>query len=1005
MLPIQTRLTITPWFTATTLEAAEKLVEQDDCLLLHYRNSSAALFSRVDGYCLIKFEKAPKISQGFRPGKTECSICNYPQSLGDHCVHAAVLIINILLEDVNGFGLNLSPAPLLFAESNWQRLCAFMNEQKTSPQILTDPESEQGLIFKTDNFSAHITLSDNSRALLPKAFPHYQFPDSANSINIDKKSVETAWNQLWCSCRSDTETALNQVGSSSKGQEASKSLWTQLCHHLFIEQPEPDWQLQRGSNNLFSLVSGPGDKARLRLTPCRDQTIRLLEQTATMDRISIEGRARAYSKIFFQENGSLTIEPWLKLANGQKVKRLDLEELIFGSHCSLEKNIFHPIDEQEDDFSAKASSLPLFAFAETTRPVTTVTIPALELPAFFDKHLQNILHSQHDYDPALEEFSINDLPDFIEVLDYNEDDDWCYLSARYACAGRHLDLLEIRSLRAKGRQHATGKGKWLQLTNTPLDWLYDLDPQRLETTTQGSRLRLTRLEMMALTSLVPELKLPQTKAKCQQIQSQLENLRGYALAEADIPRHLRPYQQTGLSWLNHLYENGIGGILADDMGLGKTHQALALLQIALRSKTGMAMVVCPASVLPHWQDKIDSFYPELNYTMHYGSKRSFSPATTSTLLLTTYGVLRQDIELLAKHSFNLIFFDEIQYLKNRSTATSKAAYCLNSRVCFGLSGTPVENSLTDLKSIYDLCLPGLLGGNSYFQRTYVTPIEESNDLHRLEVLQRLIRPFMLRRTKSAVLDELPDIIEDIRYCYLSADQQTLYQQSIDHEGQELLTAVSDTAAPFPHMSFLALIQQLKQICNHPCQLAKNTNYDTYKSGKWELFKEILSECLEANLKVVVFSQYTLMLDIIAQYLGDKAIPYTGLRGSTTMDKRQQQVASFNNDPAIKVFCASLLAGGTGIDLTGAQAVIHYDRWWNSAKEEQATARVHRYGQKQAVQVFKFITTGTMEEKIHSLINKKYNLAEDTIQCDDGSILKKLSREEIASILQWTPGAS
>lgn len=1002
MLTIQTRSTITPWFTDKTLDAAGKLLKQGDCLLLHYRNSSAALFPRVNGYCLIKFEKAPQINQGFKLGNTECSICNYPQSLGDQCMHAALLTSNILLEDVTGFGLNLPPAPLLFADCKWRRISDFINEQKSTPRIAVDGAHGHGLVFQTDNFSLQTALNENVRNLLPLMFPNYRFPDSASPSHIDAKSVERAWKQLFDSNRTNNEKELNDVGRISKGQETAKSLWTQLCHHCFIEQPEPDWQLQRNSDNLFSLVSGSGDQPKFRLTPCREQTIRLLEQTGTMNLIDLQGPVRAYSKIYFQEDGSLSIEAWIELDDGLKKPRVELEEFIFGSYCSLEGNTFHKIVEQEDNFSPNTSSLPLFTFAEKISPTTLITIPALEVPAFLDKHLRNILKSQHDYDPTLEHFSINDLPDFIEVLDYNEDDDWCYLSARYACGNRHLDLQEIRAMRAQGRQHATGKEKWLQVKNTPLDWLYDLDPERLESSKDGSHLRLTRLEMMALTSLVPEVKLPDQKDKQQQIRSRLDNLRGKELAEADIPPHLRSYQKAGLSWLNHLYENGIGGVLADDMGLGKTHQALALLRISLRSNAGRSMVICPASVLPHWQDKIDSFYPDLDYTIYYGQQRELSSAKSSSLLLTTYGILRQDIYLLAKYTFNLILFDEIQYLKNRGSATSKAAYLLNSRVCFGLSGTPVENSLTDLKSIYDLCLPGLLGGNSYFQKTYVSPIEETNDPHRLEILQRLISPFMLRRTKNAVLEELPDIIEDIRYCYLSADQQTLYQQSIDHEGMELLTAVSDTATPFPHMSFLALIQQLKQICNHPCQLTKSKRYDKYKSGKWELFKEILSECLEANLKVVVFSQYTLMLDIIEQYLGDMAIPYTGLRGSTTMANRRQQVESFNNDPAIKVFCASLLAGGTGIDLTGAQAVIHYDRWWNSAKEEQATARVHRFGQKQAVQVFKFITTGTMEEKIHSLINKKQNLAEDTIQCDDSSILKKLSRDEIASILRWTP---
>jgi len=276
---------------------------------------------------------------------------------------------------------------------------------------------------------------------------------------------------------------------------------------------------------------------------------------------------------------------------------------------------------------------------------------------------------------------------------------------------------------------------------------------------------------MALTSLVPDLQLPDQQDKRQLIKSLLDNLKSKDLSDADIPAHLRPYQRTGLAWLNHLYENGIGGILADDMGLGKTHQALALLELSLRGGGGPALVVCPASVLPHWQDKIDTFYPSLDYTVYYGPQRTLSSLAASNILLTTYGIMRQDVELLVKYYFGLIIFDEVQHLKNRQNATSKAADRLKCRVCFGMSGTPIENSLTDLKSIYDLCLPGLLGGSSSFQRTYVSPIEERQDSRRLEALQRLIEPFMLRRHKRSVLTELPDVIEDIRHCYLSPDQQ------------------------------------------------------------------------------------------------------------------------------------------------------------------------------------------------------------------------------------------
>jgi superfamily II DNA or RNA helicase len=1000
MLPIKTLIAVKPWFREQTLAKAETLLAQGADLLLHYRRAAAALFPGLNGYCLINFAKAPQIPQGFRIVQAECSICQHRQRVDDHCLHVAALALSLLI-DADGA---LCPAPLLFPDSVWSRLASFLNDQADAARIDRDNEPGEALTFQAAGFSARITLKRGGRALLPIIFSNWQFPAQADDFPFDHAAGQAARDRLLELCRTETELALNAAGRTSQGQKEAAGLWTQLCHQLFLEQPEPEWQLHRGTDQRFSLCTPPPAATGLWLTPRRDQTVRLLEHTGNLGLIIMAGVARAYSRIGFQEDGSLLIEPWLELADGHKERRSDLAGIIFGPYCAPATNTFLRIQEQEDDFSAPATpaGLPLLAFAKKSSPAESITIPAPEVPAFLATHRRAIFSGGHEVDPALAEFSIRDLPDAIEVRNYHEDGDWCYLDAGYSCGSRRLELRDILAARAKGGQHATGGGRWLRIEDTPLDWLYDLAPERLSAERGSATLRLTRLEMMALTSLVPQLKLPAAKKQRRNIKERLATLKGKELAAADIPPHLRPYQRTGLAWLNHLCANGIGGILADDMGLGKTHQALAQLRIVLRGRSGPALVVCPASVLPHWQDKIDSFYPDLDYTVYYGQQRNLAPVTAGGLLLTTYGILRQDSDLLAQCSFGLIFFDEIQYLKNHRNATSKAAARLDGRIRFGLSGTPIENSLTDLKAIYDLCLPGLLGSHGYFQKTYVAPIEENHDQGRLQTLQRLINPFMLRRHKSAVLTELPAVIEDIRTCYLSADQQTLYQQAIANQGRELLAAVNDPAAPFPHLGFLALIQLLKQICNHPCQLAKNVDYQRYDSGKWQLFKEILRESLAAGLKVVVFSQYTSMLDIIEQYLRDRNVPHTGLRGSTPPEKRRRLLASFNSDPTIRVFCASLLAGGTGIDLTGAQVVIHYDRWWNSAREEQATARVHRFGQQQAVQVFKFITAGTLEEKIHHLIGKKQGLAEDAVLSDDGSILKKLSREEISAILQWTP---
>jgi len=265
-------------------------------------------------------------------------------------------------------------------------------------------------------------------------------------------------------------------------------------------------------------------------------------------------------------------------------------------------------------------------------------------------------------------------------------------------------------------------------------------------------------------------------------------------------------------------------------------------------------------------------------------------------------------------------------------------------------------------------------------------------------LGRLIHPFILRRSRSQVLTELPAIIEDDRICELSDDQVGLYREVIGEREKELEELAEGTGT-IPYMNILAVITRLKQICCHPCLVKGCDDPEEYAGGKWDLFVELVSELLAAEIKFVVFSQYTGMLDLIENYLKKARIPFANLKGNMPVAKRQKMIDRFNTDPDCRVFCASLLAGGVGIDLTAAGAVIHYDRWWNPAREEQATARVHRMGQKNVVQVFRLITKGTLEEKIHQLITKKRELATSLIQEDEAGIIKQLDRRQLAELLR------
>jgi superfamily II DNA or RNA helicase len=464
---------------------------------------------------------------------------------------------------------------------------------------------------------------------------------------------------------------------------------------------------------------------------------------------------------------------------------------------------------------------------------------------------------------------------------------------------------------------------------------------------------------------------------------------------------LREYQVLGVNWLRFLAENGLGGLLCDDMGLGKTHQAMALIASLVEQNgiDGPYLVVSPTTVLPHWRAKLRDHAPGLTAVVHHGPQRDLETnLRQGQILLTSYGILRNDAEALAQAPFALAVFDEIQHLKNRGTLGYKAAAGLTADLKLGLTGTPIENSLTELKALFDLVLPGYLGSDARFEARYgVPPDAEVVPRERLEELRRQTSPFVLRRTKEAVLDELPEKIEDLRLCSLSDDQVSLYRKAVEGRGAELAGQLRSGTGPVPYIHVFALLNLLKQVCDHPAlALGELDRADEYSSGKWDLFRELLEESLDSGQKVVVFTQYLGMVNLIQRHLRSLGIDHTTLTGSSR--NRGDLVDRFNNDPDCRVFVGSLKAGGTGIDLVGGSVVIHYDRWWNAAREDQATDRVHRMGQHRAVQVFKLVSEGTLEEKIHAIIERKRRLAESVVKEDDPRLAKLFTREELLELL-------
>lgn len=467
-----------------------------------------------------------------------------------------------------------------------------------------------------------------------------------------------------------------------------------------------------------------------------------------------------------------------------------------------------------------------------------------------------------------------------------------------------------------------------------------------------------------------------------------------------LKSNLRPYQLLGVHWLWFLFQNGLSGLLCDDMGLGKTHQAMGLIDVLHQHEPNVScLIICPTSVLFHWQEKLHKFLPEIHVHTFYGNTRSLTHFhQTRGILLTSYGIARNEIEQLSVIPFDLVVMDEIQVAKNHQSRVYNALVNLQGKMRLGMTGTPLENHLRELKALFDLSLPSYLPSEQDFRNFFVKPIEKEGSLPRRLLLTRLIKPFILRRKKEDVLRELPQKNEEVAHCPLLNQQRKLYNEVIMQQRPKVIDSLENGSEAIPYVHIFSILSSLKQICNHPAAYLKQPEkYKEYSSGKWDLFIELLNEARHSGQKVVVFSHYLAMLDIMAFYLEEQGIGYSSLRGSTR--NRAEEVRRFQEDASCEVFLGSLQAAGTGIDLTAASVVIHYDRWWNAAKEDQATDRVHRIGQNQGVQVFKLVTKDTFEERIDRMITEKGRLMEDIVTVDDHQILKSFNRHDLLELLR------
>ncbi len=561
-------------------------------------------------------------------------------------------------------------------------------------------------------------------------------------------------------------------------------------------------------------------------------------------------------------------------------------------------------------------------------------------------------------------------------------------------------------LEAKGRrQRFIIRGsKWIDTLGSEFSWASAGDKG---VCLEGRDLNLSKMEYLRFLALQDKIEKKFENAKLKDWFEDLDGLKAPTRVPsvASMKGKLRSYQKNGYGWLWFLFENGFSGLLCDDMGLGKTHQVMALMTgIFKRSlkehKKTRFLVVCPTTVLTHWYDKVQEYCPYLDPFIYHGADRaSHEGWENHPLIITSYGIALRDRDVLAESGFDLMILDEVQAVKNRLTKTYHAIKSLQARCVIGLTGTPIENSVTELKSLFDITLPGYFVSESVFETYFRIPIEENSDTMAKDRLARLIHPFTLRRKKEQVLKELPPKIEDVRKCDLSEVQYRLYRDVVDNQGHQLVQTLKDPDKTVPYMHVFAILNYLKQICDHPALLSGQTkDYAKYESGKWDTFVDLLDESVRSGQKVVVFSQYVKMLELIESYLKDVGLSFATIKGHTR--KRSEAIKKFNTDPDCKVFTASLRASGLGIDLTGGSVVIHYDRWWNSAREEQATDRVHRIGQQRGVQVFKLVTRNTLEEKIDTIIMKKKKLMESVVRQDDKMILKHFSREDLIQLISY-----
>ncbi|ATB41667.1 SNF2/helicase [Cystobacter fuscus] len=578
---------------------------------------------------------------------------------------------------------------------------------------------------------------------------------------------------------------------------------------------------------------------------------------------------------------------------------------------------------------------------------------------------------------------------------------WFELDAEFITDDQAVDLGAVRMWLDSGRRFVPLKdGTYAEADIAELKRAADL-LEEAGALPGRTRTRLPLHQAVALDLLAELGDFTEVETKARKAMSELRDTNGVpkvALPDG-LNATLRHYQESGLSWLWFLHRHGLSGILADDMGLGKTIQSLSLLRkVANEEGRKPSLVVAPTSVLANWEREAERFTPGLKVVVWHGQDRKerVEDLKDADLVLTSYALVRRDLEALSQVGFRYIILDEAQNIKNADSATAQACKSLPSDTRLALTGTPLENRLSELWSLFDFLMPGFLGSAEGFSDRFEQPIQVANDTAVRDRLRRRIQPFILRRLKTEVAKDLPPKTESVAWCEMEPGQAALYREVLEESRRKVSESIEKMGFKRSRVSILAALMRLRQVCCDPRLLKMPPGTLLPSSAKLERFGQLVDDLVAEGHRALVFSQFTEMLELLKGEADRRGLGYLYLDGRTK--DRMGKVDEFNRPDGPPLFFISLKAGGTGLNLTAADYVIHYDPWWNPAVEDQATDRTHRIGQTRAVISYKLITRGTVEEKILSLQKRKKELAAGVLGAD-GDFGKMLTEQDLVDLFQ------